>query len=110
MADPVAWTLIEHGWAVVDADGTEIGKVAEVTGDENADIFDGIAVSEGVLGGKKYVPSEQVGRIVDGAVHLTVRGDALTDFTEPAPEEQVIPEASTWYQRFAWRWLAGRKR
>jgi uncharacterized protein YrrD len=110
VADPVAWTLIEHGWTVIDADGNEIGKVAEITGDENADIFDGIAVSEGLLSGKKYVPSEQVGEIVDGAVHLTVRADALADFTEPAPEEQVVPEASTWYQRIAWRWLTGRKR
>jgi len=25
-------------------------------------------------------------------------------------EEQIIPERSTWYQRFAWKWLTGRKR
>ena len=110
MADPVAWNVIEPGWKVIDAGGEEIGRVAEVTGDENADIFDGIAVSEGIFSGKRYVPSEQVGDIVDGVVHLNVRGAQLTDFTEPAPEEQVIPEASTWYQRFAWRWLTGRKR
>ena len=110
MADPVAWNVIEPGWKVIDPDGTEIGRVAEITGDENADIFDGIAVSEGMLSGKKYIPSEQVGEIVDGAVHLKVRAEQLQDFSEPASEEQVIPEASTWYQRFAWRWLTGRKR
>jgi hypothetical protein len=110
VADPVAWTVIERGWTVVDSADEEIGHVDEVTGDENADIFDGIAVTEGILSGKKYVPSEQVGRIVEGAVHLSVPAAQLTDFTEPAPEEQVIPESSTWYQRFAWRWLTGRKR
>lgn len=111
MADPVAWNVIEPGWKVIDSEGEEIGRIAEVTGDEGADIFDGIAVSEGILSGKKrYVPSEQVGQIVEGAVHLTVPAAQLTDFTEPAPEEQVIPESSTWYQRFAWRWLTGRKR
>src|SRR2546423_4049697 len=99
MADPVAWNVIEPGWKVLDAGGEEIGRVAEVTGDENADIFDGIAVSGGLFSAKKYVPSEQVGEIVDGAVHLTVRGAQLADFTEPAPEEQVLAESSTWYQR-----------
>ena len=110
MADPVAWNMIEPGWTVIDADGEQIGRIAEVTGDENADIFDGIAVSEGILSGTKYVPSEQVGQIVEGAVHLTVPAAQLTSFTEPAPEEQIIPESSTWYQRFASRWLTGRKR
>jgi hypothetical protein len=109
VTDPVAWNVIERGWKVIDADGEEIGKVAEVTGDENVDIFDGIAVSEGIFSGTKYVPSEQVGEIVAGAVHLRVRGAALQEFTEPADEEQVIPESSTWYQRLAW-WLTGRNR
>jgi len=30
-------------------------------------------------------------------------------FAEPADEEQILPESSTWYQRLAW-WLAGRNR
>jgi hypothetical protein len=102
--------VIEHGWAVIDADGEEIGKVAAITGDENVDIFDGLAVHEGVLDGTKYVPAEQVGEIVDGAVHLTVRAADLREYTPPADEEQVIPEASSWYQRLAWRWLTGRRR
>ena len=39
MADTVSWLLIEAGWTVLAADGTEVGKVDEVTGDSNADIF-----------------------------------------------------------------------
>jgi hypothetical protein len=86
--------------------------VDEVTGDENADIFDGITISQGILSKPKYVPSENVSQIVDGAVHLSLTRhavEALQDYSEPV-EEQVMPEASTWYQRLAWRWLAGRKR
>ena len=52
-------------------------------------------------------------KIVDGTVTLSLtqqQTDALDDFTEPPPEEQIIPERSTWYQRFAWKWLTGRKR
>ena len=45
MADPVSWLLIEAGWKVLAADGSEVGKVDEVTGDSNADIFDGLAIA-----------------------------------------------------------------
>jgi hypothetical protein len=104
--------MIERGWTVVDSAGEEVGRVDEVTGDENADIFDGITISQGILSKPKYVPSENVSEILEGAVHLSLTRDAveaLQDYAEPV-EEQVIPEASTWYQRFAWRWLTGRKR
>ncbi|MDX6399646.1 MAG: hypothetical protein QOF27_252 [Gaiellaceae bacterium] len=113
MADPVAWNMIESGWKVFDAEGDEIGTVHEVTGDENVDIFDGLAIKHGTLGKELYVPSENVGRILVGEVHLSLTRtevDGLETFTEPPPEEQIIPEKSTWYQRFAWKWLTGRKR
>src|SRR5260370_35676918 len=100
--------MIERGWTVRDAAGEEIGRVDEVTGDENADIFDGLSVSEGILEGKKYVPSENVAEIHEGDVLLGLSRaavEALQPFREPAPEEQVIPETSTWYQRIAWRCL-----
>ena len=32
-AEPVSWLVIERGWTVVAADGTEVGKVEEVVGD-----------------------------------------------------------------------------
>jgi len=113
MADPVSWKAIEHGWVVRDADGDEIGHVAQITGDENADIFDGLSIHEGVLTGKKYVPSEHVAQIYEGEVVLDIpraQVESLEPFIEPPPEEQIIPEASTWYQRLAWRLLTGRKR
>ena len=112
MADPVSWKVVEKGWTVRDAEGDDIGSVGEITGDETADIFDGLTISQGILSRDKYVPSEKVGTIVDGEVRLTIsrqQVEALQDFEEPAPEERVIPESSTWYQRFAW-WLAGRDR
>jgi len=104
--------MIERGWVVRDADGDEIGQVHEVTGDENADIFDGLTIKHGVLSKDKYVPSEHVAEIREGEVVLDLSRDAverLETFTEPAPEEQVLPESSTWFQRLAW-WLTGRNR
>jgi sporulation protein YlmC with PRC-barrel domain len=109
MADPVAWTLIEHGWSVCDSTGQEIGKVGELTGDENHDIFDGLTIHTGVLGGTKYVPSERVKQIREGVVVIDVPLASLEDFEKPAVEEQILPEGSTWYQRLAW-WLTGRDR
>ena len=87
MADPVSWMLVERGWAVVASDGREVGKVDQVVGDPEADIFDGLAVGAGtVLDRPRYVPSEQVGAIEEGTVHLTIDADAygrLTRYEEP---------------------------
>ena len=42
--DPVSWLLVEPGWTVVDAHGEKVGKVDEVLGDEQIDIFHGLVV------------------------------------------------------------------
>jgi sporulation protein YlmC with PRC-barrel domain len=111
MAEPVAWKVIERGWAVYDSAGERVGTIDQIVGDTEADIFDGIAIDDSVFGPKKYVPSENVGRIEDGSVHLTIPGDriATLDAMRAAPQEQILDESSTWYQRLAW-WLTGRNR
>lgn len=76
MADPVSWFLIEPGWQVADVTGADVGTVAEVRGDENEDIFDGLIVAVSALD-KKYVPSEVVGPITEGRIELTVKTDEL---------------------------------
>ena len=65
MADPVSWLLIEPGWDVVDANGERIGKVVEVLGEREADIWDGLTVDG------EYVAAERVGSIVEGRITLT---------------------------------------
>jgi uncharacterized protein YrrD len=70
--DPVAWTVIEPGWRVVDAGGNEVGRVHEVLDDLNLDIFDGLTVKRGVLSRDKYVPAEHVDAIYEGEVHLSI--------------------------------------
>ncbi len=72
MTDPVSWMVVEQGWEVVAADGSEVGRVDEVVGDLDADIFTGLKILTGVFGKPKYVPSESVGRIEDGRVALTL--------------------------------------
>jgi hypothetical protein len=73
VSDPVSWLLIEAGWEVVGADGESVGKVHEVVGDQERDIFDGLQVSSGLVGAPRYVPAEEVGEITEGRVQLTAR-------------------------------------
>jgi uncharacterized protein YrrD len=72
VADPVAWRVVEPGWRVLDADGNEVGKIDEIAGDVEADIFDGFMVGDGgtVLTRSKYVPAEEVAAIYEGEVVL----------------------------------------
>jgi sporulation protein YlmC with PRC-barrel domain len=77
VSDPVAWILIEPGWKVFDSGGKHVGHVEEVEGDPNADIFNGLLISTGLFGGKRYVPAEQIGLITEGGAHLTLTGDEV---------------------------------
>ena len=81
--DPASWLVVEPGWEVVTTDGERVGAVQEVLGDQNADIFDGLAVDVGVLKKPTYVPAERVQMIVEGRVVLDMTRDefgALPDY------------------------------
>jgi hypothetical protein len=94
MSDPVAWTLIERGWAVHASGGEEVGKVEEVAGDHTADIFDGLSIETHLTDAALYVPSEQVGTITDGRVDLLLSKDEvaqLDEYVEPAAQIEIEP-------------------
>jgi hypothetical protein len=63
--DPVSWLLVERGWTVYDADGDKLGKVDEVLGDEQTDIFHGLLVNG------EEVLAERVAEIREGEIHLS---------------------------------------
>jgi hypothetical protein len=75
--DPVSWLMIEPGWKVVDSQGQEVGSVDEVAGDSSDDIFNGLSISTSLLGKPRYLPSEQVGTITEGRVHLKLTKDQV---------------------------------
>jgi hypothetical protein len=62
--DPVSWLMIEPGWTVVDAQGRKLGKVDEVLGDEQVDIFHGLLV------GGKEILAERVAEITEREIRL----------------------------------------
>ena len=93
-AEPVAWLLIEPGWQVVDSADAAAGTVVAITGDSTEDIFNGLAV-DADLDKPRYVPSELVGRIVEGRVQLTVTRDqlaGLAEYEEPPESVEISSE------------------
>jgi rRNA processing protein Gar1 len=62
--DPVAWLLIEPGWKVIDASGEKVGKVDEVLGDEQTDIFHGLIVNG------KEIDADRIAEIREGEIRL----------------------------------------
>src|SRR6266487_2467891 len=98
MADPVSWLMIEPGWKVIAADGSEVGEVDEVAGDSNADIFDGLAIATSALGRPRYVPAEAVAEITEGRVRLSLtreQAEQLDQHHEPATSAENEPESKS---------------
>jgi len=75
--DPKSWLVVEPGWKVFAADGSEVGTVHETLGDKERDIFDGLAVSTGLLSKPSYVPAEAVGDILEGEIHLSLSAEQV---------------------------------
>jgi hypothetical protein len=88
--EPLSWLVIEPGWSVVGAEGTEVGRIEEIVGDTGKDIFNGLSVSTGLLSRPKYVPAERVRRITDGRVELDLPADAIDQLDD---HEQQPPSA-----------------
>jgi len=72
--DPVSWKVVERGWSVRGSGGEELGKVEDVLGDVDADIFHGLTVASGLLGRTNEVPAERVREIREGEVVLDSDG------------------------------------
>jgi uncharacterized protein YrrD len=86
--DPVSWMVVEEGWEIAGRDGKSLGKVKEVLGDENADIFDGLVLSPGLLRGNRYLPSERVTAIYEGRIDVDLdesEVEALDEATGSGP-------------------------
>lgn len=93
--DPVSWLLIRPGWKVVASDGAEVGEVDEIVGDDERDVFDGLAVATSAFGKPRYVPSEQVGEITEGVIRLTVghsEAERFGEYLEPATSARIEPD------------------
>ena len=94
--------MIRPGWKVYASDGTEVGQVDEVEGDETNDIFNGLAVATSALGRPKYVPAERVTTITEGRVDLSLTSDeieATDEFAEPPATAEPEPDSRSLIRR-----------
>jgi sporulation protein YlmC with PRC-barrel domain len=111
MTDPVSWLQIGQGWSVITSDGVIVGTVAQVEGDKQSDIFDGLAVASKQPRQIRYVPGEQVAAIYPGEVTLKIGSadiDALEPFQAPPPETKWLPGKAPLATRMS-NWLRGRR-
>jgi hypothetical protein len=87
--------MIRPGWKVYASDGTDVGQVDEVAGDDTNDIFNGLAIATSALGRPKYVPAERVTTITEGRIDLSLtrdQVDSAEEFLEPAATAQIEPD------------------
>jgi hypothetical protein len=101
----VSWKVIENGWHVHASDGEEVGVVFLVVGDENADIFDGLAITQhggfafhNYVDRPHYIEAAKVGEIDDsGRVSLTITADEARSLPlhDPPASAQISSEESS---------------
>jgi hypothetical protein len=78
----VSWKTIEKGARVFGSDDEELGKVAEIAGDSDADIFSGLVVSLSRLSSNRFLPAEQVTGIWPDRVATSIASDQVEDLKE----------------------------
>jgi hypothetical protein len=91
----VSWKALERNARVLAADETEVGKVVEVAGDAEADIFNGLVVSVGRLQTNRYLPAERVKSIWADRVQIDATPEeieGLPAYEEPVAERWASPD------------------
>jgi hypothetical protein len=90
----VSWKSIEKGARVHASDNQELGKVVEIAGDTDADIFSGLVVSLSRLSSNRFLPSERVTAIWPDRVETSVASDeveSLAEYEQPVDERWQPP-------------------
>ena len=110
----ISWKTVDAGATVVTADGRQVGKLREVVGDRESDIFDGLVVRAAALKGDRYIASERVLRIWPDRIEVDLGADEalnLPEYAEPAAATTWRPDAGGVGARLrnAFRDLFGRR-
>lgn len=81
----VAWIAIEQDADVYAADGSRVGTMKEVAGDEEHDIFDGLVVSCPGFETARYIPAERVKGIWPTRIETDLSGDDVARLGQYTP-------------------------
>ena len=74
---PIAWRAVTADTPVYAADGTRVGKVADVVGSDQGDIFHGVVVDLDDGGREVLVASDDVAAITDVRIESRVSPDVV---------------------------------
>jgi len=84
--DPVAWSYIERGTAVIGREGVRIGSVEGMLGTEAEGIFHGIELRPANGGSTRVIPADAVAELTTSEVRVTIGADdveGLEKYTAP---------------------------
>jgi hypothetical protein len=113
--DPqVAWIAIDQGALVTAADGSDVGTVKEIAGDETHDIFDGLVVEHSRFDSPRYVAAERVKGIWPNRVETDLTAadaEGLPPYTAPKVTEWHADDDRGFGARLrrAWHALIGKR-
>ncbi|MFN8159475.1 MAG: PRC-barrel domain-containing protein [Solirubrobacterales bacterium] len=80
---PISYLTLSEGSPVFAQDGSELGKVAEVVAAPEQDIFEGLVVSSGLLGGgRHFVEASRVASLHERGVVLGIEPEAFSALPE----------------------------
>jgi hypothetical protein len=112
---PMSYLTLRPGTPVRASDGTEVGTVAHVLADADADIFDGLVI-DARGGGHRFVDAPEVAAIAEGGVTLTLDAAGAERLPEPSenpaelgahPDDSAESDLTRKLRR-AWDYLSGR--
>ena len=78
-----SYRLMEPGMRVRGTDA-DLGTVAEVVADGDADIFRGFLLSPGLFSGNVFVPAERVTSVEEDVVHVDLSREEAADLKPPS--------------------------
>ena len=75
--DPISWRAVARGMPVIASDDTFVGRVWEVRGSDEADIFRGFAVRLDETGRDVFVGADDLAEMTTAAVTLRLSSDEI---------------------------------
>jgi hypothetical protein len=91
LGDPTSYLELDEDAPVFSSDGEEIGSVAHVLADEEADVFDGLVIDKRLgPGGHRFADATQVDELYTGGVVLTLTAAECEALPEPSDNPGVI--------------------
>ena len=99
----IAWLVIPENSPVVDKNGDELGTVHAALGDDEKNIFHGIALNQKGIGGLVELPAARVTQITTEAVYTDLDPDEVSELEKFEAEPWYEFRGKGRFKRIKWR-------